>query len=102
MHNTEKQVEQLLTNSNQALSFLRTVLDDLILKKEQFTVDSQRKIFQSQQKYKKNKAALINIENLIKKRKYPLPEQLRIYLSKNLRARISAIIEEAIELDKLR
>ncbi len=102
MHSTEKHVEQLLINANQALNFLRTVLDDLILKKELFTLDSQWKIFQSQQKYKKNEAALINIENIIHNAEYPLPEKLRIHLAKNLRARISAIIDESIELDKLR
>ena len=102
MHNTEKQVEQLFINANQALNFLRVVLDDLILRKELFALDSQKKIFQSQQKYKRNKAALMNIGNIIHSTEYPLPEKLRIHLAKNLRARISAIIDESIELDKLR
>ena len=102
MHNTEKQVEQLLINANQALNFLRAVLDDLIFRKERLTLDAQRKIFQSQQKYKKNKAALTNIESIVNKAEYLLPEKLRIHLAKNLRARISAIIDESIELDKLR
>ena len=102
MHNTEQQVEQLLINANQALNFLRAVLDDLIFRNEEFTLDSQRKIFQSQQKYKKNKAALTNIENIVNMTEHLLPEKLRIHLAKNLRARISAIIDESIELDKLR
>ena len=102
MHSIEKQVDQLLINANQALNFLSAVLDDLILKKEQLTYVSQKKLIESLQKYRKNKAALTNIKNLINKAQYPLSEKLRSHISRNLRARISAIIEEAIELDKVR
>ena len=104
MHNKdkEKQVDDLLVNANQSLNFLRTVIDDLILIKESRSLDTQRKLFTAQKNYKTHKAVLINIENLISKRRYPLPENLFNALVNNLRIRIPRIIEEAIELDRLR
>ena len=102
MSSSEKQVEQLLLNANQALNFLRNVLDDLIFKRNDFKPNSQKRILLSQEIYKKNKAVIHNIENLIKKKEYPLPHKLVQHLIRNLHKRISVIIEEAIELDKLR
>lgn len=102
MSDSEKQVEQLLTNAKQALNFLRTVLDDLIYRVDEFTESSKSKILFSQEKYKKNKAVLTNIEKLLQKSEYPLPRNLTIHVSRNLRERISAMIEEAITLDRLR
>ena len=102
MLDSEKQVKQLLINANQSLNFLRKVLDDLMYRKDEFNISSQKKILLSQEKYKKNKAVLTNIEKLLQKGEYPLPQKLTHHLAQNLRERISAIIEEAIQLDKLR
>ena len=102
MNNKEKLVEHLLASANQSLNFLRSVIDDLILIKESRSLDMQRKVFIAQKSYKTHKAILINIENLISKRKYSLPENLSNALADNLSIRISRIIEESIELDKLR
>ena len=102
MLGSEKQVRQLLVNANQSLNFLRKVLDDLIYRKDEFTINSQKIILLSQEKYKKNKVVLTNIEKLIQKSEYFLPNNLAHHLAKNLRERISTVIEEAINLDKLR
>ena len=102
MSSTEKQVKQLLSNAKQALNFLRTVLDDLIYNKEIFKISSQKTILASQERYKKHKAVLTNIENLLYEKQYPLSEKLSKHLANNLRKRIALIIEEAIELDRLR
>ena len=102
MLDDEKQVEKLLVNTKQALNFLRTVLDDVIFRINDFTTSSKNKILLSQEKYKKNKAVLTNIEKLLQKSAYPLPQKLANHVSRNLRERISAMIEEAIALDKLR
>ena len=102
MSDSEKQVRQLLVNAKQALNFLRLILDDLIYRIDEFTTSSKNRILFSQEKYKKNKAVLTNIENLLQKNEYLLPQMLANHLSRNLRERISAMIEEAIQLDKLR
>lgn len=102
MSDSEKQVKQLLLNAKQALNFLRAVLDDLIYRMDEFTTNSKSRILLSQENYKKNKAVLINIEKLLQKSEYSLPERLVHHLINNLHERIPAIIEEAIALDKLR
>src|SRR3989338_4812233 len=102
MSDSEEQVELILVNANQALNFLRKILDDLAYKRDGFILSSQDKILLSQEKYKRNKAVLVNIGKLLKKKEYPLPQKLLHHLARNLRSRISAITEEAITLDKLR
>ena len=98
----EKQVEQLLINANQALNFLRTVIDDLLLTKDKLLHNSLIRLIEAQEKYKKHKAVLVNIEKLLGKQQYPVPSRLSKSLAENLRKRISIIIEKAIELDKER
>ncbi len=102
MHDKEKQVEQLLVNANQSLNFLRTVLDDLLTKKEDLKFEIRQRIFISQKNYKVHKAVLTNTQNLLSKKKISFPDKLLIHLANNLRKRITIIIEEAIELDRLR
>ena len=98
----EKQVKQLLINANQALNFLRIVIDDLLLIKDELSNNSLIRLVEAQEKYKKHKAVLINIEKLIGKQEYPISLRLSKFLANNLRKRISIIIEKAIELDKER
>ncbi len=102
MHNKEKQVEQLLVNAKQSLDFLRTVLDDLFLKRDGLKPNVLNRLLISQQNYKRHKAVLANIETLLSKRKFQLPEILSKSLANSLRKRITTIIEEAVELDRLR
>ena len=98
----EKQVEQLLINANQALNFLRTVIDDLLLTKDKLSHNSLIRLIETQEKYKKHKAVLVNIENLLGEQQYSISSRLNKSLAENLRKRISIIIEKAIELDKER
>ena len=102
MHSKEKQVEQLLVNAKQALNFLRIVIDDLLLQREKLKPEVFNKVIAYQQMYKKHKAVLTNIEKLISKSKLPIPERFLNSLANNLRNRISVIIEDSIELDRLR
>ena len=102
MLNEEKQVEQLLTNARQSLDFLRTVIDDLLFEQEKLKPDILKRVFEAQRGYKNHKSVLLNIENLLLNKKTLLSEKLSIYLAKNLRRRISVIIEDSIELDRLR
>jgi len=102
MHSRKEQVDQLLINAEQALNFLRTVLDDLILKQEVYNPKIQEEIIVAQIAYKKHKAVLMNIRNLLEKRQFDLPQALSAGLSNSLRIRIKSIIERAIELDRLR
>jgi len=98
----EKQVEQLLINENQALNFLRTVLDDLLLRKDELSHNSLTRLIEAQEKYKKHKAVLVNVGKLLGEQQYFISSRLSKSLANNLRKRISIIIEKAIELDKER
>ena len=98
----EKQVDQLLTNANQSLNFLRTVLDDLFLAKNKLSKAGLQRVYEAQKNYRIHKAVLTNTESLLYRKKLPLSERLSTFLVNNLRVRISKIIEEAIELDRLR
>ena len=102
MHNKEEQVSQLLTKANQSLNFLRIVLDDLILNRDKYPPEVQQRIFNTQRNYKTHKAVLTNIENLLIGRISPLSDKLSNHLAINLRTRISKIINDAIDLDRLR
>lgn len=102
MHSKEEQVEQLLTNARQSLNFLRTVIDDLLLRRDELKHTILEKVLKVQNKYKKHKSVLLNIGSLLLDRRLPLPKNLSDYLAKNLRKRISNIIEDSIELDRLR
>lgn len=102
MHSKEKQVEQLLVNANQSLNFLRIILDDLIVKSESLSKDAQQQLFIARRNYRMHKAVLINTNDLLSGRKLPLPERLATWLANSLRKRIANIIEEAIEMDRLR
>ena len=98
----EKQVEQLLVNANQALNFLRTVIDDLLLTRHELSHNSLIRLIEAQEKYKKHKAVLVNIEKLLGEQQYSISSKLNKFLANSLRKRISIIIEKAIELDKER
>lgn len=100
MHSNAEQVKQLLVNANQTLNFLRIVIDDLIFKRGRLLPDTFSRLKEAQEKYKKHKAVLINVEKLLGEQQYPLPEKLSKFLAESLRKRISLIIEAAIELDK--
>ena len=102
MHSKNEQVSQLLTNANQCLNFLRIVLDDLIVSKDKYAPEIQSRIYTVQKNYKTHKAVLTNIENLLIDRKYSLTEKLLKRLAISLRVRISRIIDDAINLDRLR
>ncbi len=102
MNNKEKQVEQLLSKAKQALNFFRIVLDDLFIRKDSLDPQSLNRLHLFQQNYKKHKAVLINIENLLPQREMPLPENFAKSLANHLRKRISLIVEDSIELDRLR
>lgn len=102
MHNKEEQVSQLITKANQALDFLRIVLDDLILNRDKYLPEVQQRIFIVQRNYKIHKAILTNIENLLIDRASSLSDKLSNHLAINLRTRISKIINDAIDLDRLR
>ena len=102
MHNKEEQVSQLITNANQGLNFLRIVLDDLIIRRNEFAPEIQSRIFAVQKNYKIHKAVLTNIENFLLDRKLPLPVNLLDNLAINLRTRIGKIINDTIDLDRLR
>ena len=102
MSNKEKQVEQLLSKAKQALDFLRIVLDDFFTRKDNLDSQSLNRLHLFQQNYKKHKAVLINIENLLSQREMPLPINFANSLANHLRKRISLIVEDSIELDRLR
>ena len=102
MNNKEKQVEQLLARAKQALDFFRTVLDDLYMRKDKLDSRSLNRLYLFQQNYKKHKSVLINIENLLSKREMSLPHSFAHSLTNHLRKRISLIVEDSIELDRLR
>ena len=102
MHNNEEQVRRCLSNANQCLNFLRTVIDDLLLKRDMLNNNSLNKVLEAQIRYKKHKAVLTNIEDLLSKKNYPLSEFFCASLSKSLTKRIALIIELSIELDKER
>ena len=102
MNSKEKQVEELLATVKQALNFFRTVLDDLFMRKDSLDPQSLNRLHLFQQNYKKHKAVLINIENLLFKRELPLPVSFVNSLANHLRKRIALIVEDSIELDRLR
>ena len=102
MHNKDEQVSQLITKANQSLNFLRIVLDDLILDRDKYPPEVQQRIFTIQRNYKTHKAVLTNVENLLIDRILPLSDKLANHLAINLRTRISKIINDAIDLDRLR
>lgn len=101
MQDSEKQVKEFLSSAKQSLNFLRIVLDDILYKIDSFTPDSQALIREAQESFKKHRAVLINIENLLKSPN-PISEEFCNSLAKNLRRRISKIKQESIDLDKLR
>lgn len=102
MHNNEEQVRRFLSNANQCLNFLRTVIDDLLLKREALSNNSLNRVLEAQIRYKKHKAVLTNIENLLSKKNYPIPDFFCTSLLKSLTKRVALIIELSIELDKER
>ena len=102
MHSAEKQVRDLLLNANQSLNYLRNIIDDLLSKKDKLTFKSLTKLHSAQEKYKKHKAVLVNIEKLLGEKQYPIPEILAYLVCKSISKRISLIIEESIELDNER
>ena len=102
MNSKEKQVEELLATAKQALNFFRTVLDDLFMRKDSLDLQSLNRLHLFQQNYKKHKAVLTNIDNLLPKRRLILPENFANSLTNHLRKRIALIIEDSIELDRLR
>lgn len=102
MHNNEEQVRKCLSNANQCLNFLRTVIDDLLLKRDTLNKNSLDKVLEAQIRYKKHKAVLTNIEELLSKKSYPLSSYFCASLLKNLTKKIALIIELSIELEKER
>ena len=102
MNSKEKQVEELLATAKQALDFFRTVLDDLYMRKDKLDSKSLNRLYLFQQNYKKHKAVLTNIDNLFPERGLTLPENFASSLTNHLRKRISLIVEDSIELDRLR
>ena len=81
----EEQVSKLLINAEQALNFLRETLDELLLKREAY-----------------NKEVLTNIKNLVGNQEFYLPKELAVYLEIKLKKKISIILEESIEMGKIR
>ena len=102
MNRKEKQVDELLASAKQALDFFRTVLDDLYMRKDELDSRSLNRLYLFQQNYIKHKSVSINIENLLSKREIPLPHIFANSLANHLRKRIALIIEDSIELDKIR
>ena len=102
MNSKEKQVEELLATAKQALNFFRAVLDDLFMRKYSLDLQSLNRLHLFQQNYKKHKAVLTNIDNLLSKRELTLPENFGNSLTNHLRKRIALIVEDSIELDRLR
>ena len=98
----EEQVSKLLINADQALNFLRETLDELLLKREAYNVEVQQKIFITQKNFKKHKAVLTNMKSLVGNQEFHLPKELAVYLAIKLKKKISIILEEIVEMGRIR